>query len=126
MIDYLIVAAIVFGLAWGLNAKFYKENPASKTKAWVLTIVLFIVLTVVMTMLMHYRYSMLGITPKKLLDFSSIGLAAIFYWTINKVKKGEFEILTADGGSVATFDSKEKADEYLAKNSDKNYTIKEK
>jgi len=45
---------------------------------------------------------------------------------LNKVKKLKFEILTQDGGHQANFDSKEKAEEYVARNSDKNYSIKEK
>ena len=66
------------------------------------------------------------IPTKKIFDFSGIGMTILFYWSLNKVKKLKFEILSIDGGRVATFDSKEKADEYLKKNADKNYSIKQK
>jgi hypothetical protein len=75
---------------------------------------------------MHFRNTELAIPTKKLFDFSSIGLSIFFYLFLNRKKKGEFEILTADGGSVAKFETKEKADEYISKNSEKNYIIKEK
>jgi hypothetical protein len=126
MIDYLIVAALTYGLSWVLNKKYFNESPISRTKAIVFSLAMFVILTVILTGLMYMRYSGLGIQPTKPLDFSSISLAIFFYIFLNKVKKGEYEILTPDGGSVATFDSKEKADEYISKNIEKNYVIKEK
>ena len=126
LVDLLVAAAVAYGLAWFLNRKFFNENPVSSGKAVMMTIGFFIVITIVLTASMHYRNDLLGLPVKKLFDFSGIGISILFYWTLNKVKKLKYEILTQDGGSVATFDSKEKADEYIAKNSDKNYTIKEK
>jgi hypothetical protein len=126
MIDYLIIAVLTYALSWVLNKKFFNENPLSQGKAILISIGMFIVLTIVLTGLMHFRNTELGIPTKKLFDFSSIGLSIFFYLFLNRKKKGEFEILTSDGGSVAKFDSKEKADEYISKNSEKNYTIKEK
>lgn len=126
MIDYLIVAVLTYGLSWVLNKKYFNESPISRSKAIMFSLVIFVLLTVILTGLMYMRYSGLGIQPTKPLDFSSISLAIFFYLFLNKVKKGEYEILTPDGGSVATFDSKEKADEYISKNIEKNYVIKEK
>ena len=126
LVDLLLAAAIAYGLAWLLNKKFYKENPISSGKAVMMTVVFFLVITILLTAAMHYRNDLLGLPVKKLFDFSGIGISILFYWTLNKVKKLKYEILTQDGGSVATFDNKEKADEYIAKNSDKNYTIKQK
>jgi hypothetical protein len=126
LIDLALAYAVVFGLAWFLNKKYYKENPISTGKALMMSLGIFVVMTILLTVGMHYRNSALGIPTKKLFDFSSIGMAILYYWSLNRVKKLKFEILTQEGGSVATFDSKQKAAEYLAKNQEKNYSIKEK
>jgi hypothetical protein len=126
LVDLILAVAIVYGLAWFLNKKYYKENPVSSGKALLMTVGIFVVITMLLTAGMHYRNAELGLPTKKIFDFSSIWISIVFYWSLNRVKKSKYEILTADGGSVATFDSKEKADEYLSKNSDKNYSIKEK
>lgn len=126
LIDMVAGYVIVFGIAWILNKKYFKENPVSSGKALLMSIAIFIVATVLLTMGMHYRNSILGIPTKKIFDFSGIGMTILFYWSLNKVKKLKFEILNIDGGHVANFDSKQKADEYLEKNADKNYSIKEK
>ena len=124
MIDYLIVAALTYGLSWLLNKRYFNENPISRTKAILFSFVMFVVLTFILTALMYARYSGLGIEPSKPLDLSSIGLAFFFYLFLNKIKKGEYEVLTAEGGHVVSFDTKEKADDYVSKNSRNNFVIK--
>lgn len=126
LIDMVLGYLIVFGIAWILNKKYFKENPVSSGKALLLSIAIFLIATILLTMGMHYRNSILGHPTKKIFDFSGIGMTILFYWSLNRIKKLKFEILTIDGGHVATFDSKEKADEYLGKNADKNYSIKQK
>jgi hypothetical protein len=126
LIDLLIGYLIAFGIAWLLNKKYYKENPVSAVKALLMSFGIFFAATIFLTLGMHYRNSILEIPTKKIFDFSGIGMAILFYWSLEKVKKLKFEIITVDGGHVATFDSKEKADKYLYKNLDKNYSIKEK
>ena len=126
LVDLLLAAALAYGLAWLLNKLFFKEKPVSSVKAVLMTVVFFLLITIMLTAAMHYRRDLLGLPIKKLFDFSGIGISIIFYWTLNKVKKLKFEILTRDGGHQANFDSKEKAEEYVARNSDKNYSIKEK
>jgi cytochrome bd-type quinol oxidase subunit 2 len=124
LIDLILATAIAYGLAWLLNKKYYKENPASSGKALLMTIGIFIVITILLTAGMHYRNAELGLPTKKIFDLSSIWISILFYFTLNRVKKQKYEILTEKGGSVATFDSKEKAEEYLKNNPNKNYVIK--
>ena len=125
MIDYIVIAIVVYGIAWLLNKKYFNEKPLSSNKSFLLMIGVFIVLTVILTALMHYRNEAAGIPTTKIFDFSSIGLAILFGWTLNTVKKIKFLVVTAEGNTVATFKNKPKAEKYLADNLDKNYSIKE-
>jgi len=112
IVDFLVIGAVVYGLAWLLNKQIYKQNPASKLAAYGISFVVFLITTGVLT----------ALTNK--LNFSSFFMAWIFYSVLNKVKKEEFEIMSAEGNLIATFDNKEKADDYIVKNTDKNYSIK--
>ena len=124
IIDYLLGALVIYGFAWFLNFKYFNQNPASKLKAWGLTFVIFIVMSAIMTIGRFYIYSDAGLSPNKALALDAGGLfAIIFYMRINR-RKSTFEVQTDSGGMVASFDSQEKAEEYLKNNPDKNYVIK--
>ena len=132
MLNYIIVGAIVYGIVWLLNKKYFNENPMRRGIAWMYTVLVFFVASIVMSFLISIEFGAISnmtgeeIHPKNIFNFKGgVIMAFTFFTSIKKKKKGVFEIVTKSGNMVAEFDSKEKAEEYLAKNENSGYVLKE-
>jgi hypothetical protein len=83
LIDWVIYGAVTWGLATLLNIYFFREQPASKTMAWVLAVFVFFVNLLAMTALQYFRYQAISenlgfkVRPQNPLD--AIG-AFTFAW----------------------------------------------
>ncbi|WP_372828098.1 hypothetical protein [Polaromonas sp.] len=74
IIDWLIYGIFVWGVVALINAMAFKQQPANRPTAWVLTIVIFFINLVAMTVLQHLRYQVISqdlglqIRPKGAVD----------------------------------------------------------
>ena len=92
LVDWLVYGLLVFGAAKLLNSTLFKLKPASRSTAWVLTILIFVVSIVALTVLKVLRYKIISdsvgvsINLKNPLDMSG---AFVFAWLFFSLLKRE-------------------------------------
>lgn len=94
LIDWLIYGLATWALVVLLNATAFKEQPASRTTAWVLTIILFFVNLVAMTALQYLRYEVISdnlgfkVKPGSPLDvIGAVTFSWLFFSLLRKHRK---------------------------------------
>lgn len=94
LIDWLIYGLLTWALAAFLNATSFKDQPASRTTAWVLTVAIFFINLVAMTVLQYMRYQAISdslgfkIKPHSPLDMTgAIIFSWLFFWLLRKNRK---------------------------------------
>ena len=136
MIAYLIACLlgglITYGLSLYLNKTYFDKAPAKSIHAWAMAICYCLAMLLVFSLLRYLStliFVQVSIDSMRLDQgtlMGSLALAFFFYKRLNKKSIGIFEVLSTGGNIVATFDSKTLAEEYVEKNQEMNFSIKEK
>ncbi len=96
ILDWLVYGLIIWALAIILNKTAFRDKPAPRSIAWVLTIILFFVNVVALSILKFLRYQLISenlgakITPNAPLDMGgAFVFAYLFFTLLNKKAKAK-------------------------------------